>query len=253
MRIVKRLGWSLILLVVALFSLAFLNPVKLALSGFCKYDLKMASGSGEPWGSYASDYDFRDIPPPGDDIRVSYDWENSFCSPTNVIPLRIHLNNTMAGQDLQFGVDIRVEAPTGIIVGYLPNGTYVVKLAMYKGFDATVEYTPPDEWQGYDLRIHPVVWMNDPGRVVYYQPFLAWTFASFPAFYGSVQSVIRLGFYVITLAPLLPVITPECWKEKLARKWEKFKWLWKVLGVVSIFGIYVCLWLIVVAIQYAHP
>jgi len=216
----RLVSWSFIFLVVALVSLACLNPSKLGLSAFCKYDLKMNPDQGEPWNSYASHYDFRDIPPVVDIIKVSYDWEESFCSPTNVIPIRIQLKNTIAGQGLQFGVDIRVEAPTGIIVGNLPNGTYVVKLDMYKSYDATVKYTPPEEWQGYVLHIHAVVWIDSPSKVTYYRPFDAWTM---PPLRGneSVQDAIQLGFYVITVAPLLPPIASRVASERVKKRFEE--------------------------------
>ena len=138
-------------------------------------------GVGEPWSTFAvaAHYDFRDIYATPDEIEVSYDFGASFLSPLDIIPIKIHLTNRIAGQGAQFIAAIFVEAPTGIIIGRLRGGDgKYLNLGTDESFDDTVSYRVPLQWQGYDLRFHPIVWMDNQSRPSYYRPFLAWTLPS---------------------------------------------------------------------------
>jgi hypothetical protein len=209
--------------------------------------------SGDLWSNVAShDFDLRLIRTSTDEIDVYYDWIAALC-PSSFIPLRIHLVNRSPGQWVQFGVEILVEAPTGIIIGSFGLQGDLLRLSYNKNFDEIVVYIVSARWEGYDLRIHPIVWEFSRENIYYYRPFLAWTLPSLGSVFLSGQSSVRFFFYLITSALLLPVIAPEGPKQYLGRRWTNTSGLWRLIGSAVIFISYVIFWVVIVAVQYAHP
>jgi len=258
MRIVRLLGWNLILLLIATAAYAALDISKPTIAGFCKPTSKHTLPdfqviSGDLWSNVAShDFDLRLIRPPTDEIEISYDWTAALC-PSNFIPLRIHLVNRTPGQWVQFGVGIFVESPTGKIIGSFSLEGDTLRLGYHQSFDDTVGYNVSARWGGYDLRIHPIVWEFSRENIYYYQPFLAWTLPSLASLFQSSQTSMRFGFYLITSALLLPVITPERLKQKLDRHWRNTSCVWRLVEFAGIFVLYVAFWVLIAATQYAHP
>jgi hypothetical protein len=258
MRIVRRLGWNLILLLIAATAYGVLDVAKPTLASFCKPASQHTLPEfrvmrGDLWSNVAShDFDLRLIRTPTDEISVYYDWTAALC-PSSFIPLRIHLVNRSPGQWVQFGVEIFVEAPTGIIIGSFGLEGDLLKLGYNKDFNDIMAYNVPAEWQGYDLRIHPIVWEFSRENIYYYQPFLAWTLPSVATIFLSGQSSVRFFFYLITSALLLPVIAPEGLKQSLDRRWTNTSRLWKLIGSAVMFISYMFFWAVIVAFQYAHP
>jgi hypothetical protein len=256
MPVTKLLGWNLILLLIAGAAPGALYPMKTVSHGLgSEHELQMATESGEPWSTFAvaAHYYFRDLPNYGKDIEVGYDFWASFLSPLDTIPIKIHLANTIFDQRVQFVVAIFVEAPTGIIIGRLRGGDEIRQLAMGDSFDGTVSYTVPFEWHGYDLQFHSIVWVNDESRLSYYHPFLPWTLPSIVTITQAGQPVARFVLYILGLGLIPSALMPQRLKEKSLRYWEKSKLRVRIGLTALIFLIYVGLWLLIVAAQYAHP
>jgi len=252
--IVKRLPLGLILLVIALGAFVSLYQVKLVITPFCnprcvdhRFEMSRVPFP-VVWATQASAeyYGIPSVLPSYDEVEVSYDVAASFCSPGNAIPLRLHLKNMFWRQGMLFGMGFFVESPTGLMIG---SFRYEIRLELGEGFDAALTYFVPPEWQGYDLRIHPIVWEGAKTVIVYYRPFLAWTFPSLATIFQSGQTLVRFGFYLVTFA-LLPASIGSEWTKQL---WEKLGRLRKGLAVILLFMGYMVFWSLLMAVQYAHP
>lgn len=249
----NRLGWSFILLLFAFVAFVTLPQFKVVIGVFCNDHSDFDVLRGELWSNYLdrSDYDIRLVYETADELEVSYDMGASLCLSPDLIPVRIHLKNRTAGQGVQFGVEIFVEAPTGQIIGRFG---FVESLAYEHTVDSTATYNVSQSaWRGYSLIFHPIVWIASKSSIYLYKPFVAWTLPSWDTLLSSGEGFVRFWLYLVSFAPLLPVLAPESLKGLLQRQWQKLRVQWKAVTCVAVLIVYWLFWSLIVGVQFASP